>query len=336
MPDSFNGNGNKAIGPLSAQSAMEYLMTYGWAILIIAIVLLAMFQLGLFSSLQLAPKIPPGSCQVVRPNGPGNNQFITLEGTCNKYLPQFVAEFNGKDSNITANLSLLKFVNTGTFTVSAWIMSRGYTGSEQNVVSLGNDGCYVSYYNGTNDTGVILLDAPGAPGAISSSTYPTNVFKAAACIYNTTYEGSQWEFVTAPFNSSNYNHWFFLVETYNGNSLQLYINGKLANSTVAPGFMITPKNYISIGSIYTTIDPGVRLWYNGSIANVQIYNSSFSLSQVQQLYKEGIIGAPADLYNLVSWIPLDGNAADYGGNGANGKSLNSTYTNAWVSNYTVP
>jgi len=33
-----------------AQSAMEYLMTYGWAILIIAIVLAALFSLGIFSS----------------------------------------------------------------------------------------------------------------------------------------------------------------------------------------------------------------------------------------------------------------------------------------------
>lgn len=33
-----------------AQSAMEYLMTYGWAILIIAIVLAAMFTLGIFKS----------------------------------------------------------------------------------------------------------------------------------------------------------------------------------------------------------------------------------------------------------------------------------------------
>ncbi|MGC9156910.1 MAG: hypothetical protein ACP5GD_01845 [Candidatus Micrarchaeia archaeon] len=33
-----------------AQSAMEYLMTYGWAILIIAVVLGALFSLGVFSS----------------------------------------------------------------------------------------------------------------------------------------------------------------------------------------------------------------------------------------------------------------------------------------------
>ncbi len=36
-------------GRFKAQSAMEYLMTYGWAILIIAIVLGALFSLGVFS-----------------------------------------------------------------------------------------------------------------------------------------------------------------------------------------------------------------------------------------------------------------------------------------------
>ncbi len=35
------------------QSAMEYLMTYGWAILIIAIVLIALFSLGVFSNANL-------------------------------------------------------------------------------------------------------------------------------------------------------------------------------------------------------------------------------------------------------------------------------------------
>src|SRR5208283_1513151 len=35
---------------LRAQSALEYLMTYGWAILIIGVVLGALFSLGIFSS----------------------------------------------------------------------------------------------------------------------------------------------------------------------------------------------------------------------------------------------------------------------------------------------
>jgi hypothetical protein len=38
---------------LKAQSAMEYLMTYGWAILIIAVVLGSLFALGIFNSSSL-------------------------------------------------------------------------------------------------------------------------------------------------------------------------------------------------------------------------------------------------------------------------------------------
>jgi hypothetical protein len=37
------------------QSAMEYLMTYGWAILIIAVVLTVLFSLGVFSGANLLP-----------------------------------------------------------------------------------------------------------------------------------------------------------------------------------------------------------------------------------------------------------------------------------------
>ncbi len=41
---------------MKAQSAMEYLMTYGWAILIIAVVLAALFELGVFNGSNLAPQ----------------------------------------------------------------------------------------------------------------------------------------------------------------------------------------------------------------------------------------------------------------------------------------
>ena len=36
---------------LHSQSAMEYLMTYGWAILIIAVMLAALYSLGVFNGL---------------------------------------------------------------------------------------------------------------------------------------------------------------------------------------------------------------------------------------------------------------------------------------------
>ncbi len=103
-----------------AQSAMEYLMTYGWAILIIAVVLGALFSLGIFNSATLAPKAPPGACQVFRPNGPGTTSVITLEGVCNGELPQYAANLNG-NSYITISSSVRPGGSGTQFSVFAWV-----------------------------------------------------------------------------------------------------------------------------------------------------------------------------------------------------------------------
>ncbi len=41
---------------MKSQAAMEYLMTYGWAILVIAVVLAALYSLGIFNPNTFAPK----------------------------------------------------------------------------------------------------------------------------------------------------------------------------------------------------------------------------------------------------------------------------------------
>ena len=86
-----------------AQSAMEYLMTYGWAILIISVVLAVLFSLGVTNPLFLAPKASPGSCHVFRPDGQGSSYDINLLGVCNGEIPEYVAQFNGKSSYIGLN-----------------------------------------------------------------------------------------------------------------------------------------------------------------------------------------------------------------------------------------
>ena len=116
-----------AMAIVKSQSAMEYLMTYGWAILIIAVVLGALFELGFFNSANLAPKLSPGGCQVYRPQGPGTTAFEGLEGTCNNQLPQYVAQLNGVSGYLNGS---------GAFafplSASAWIYptSYGFSGYE--------------------------------------------------------------------------------------------------------------------------------------------------------------------------------------------------------------
>ncbi len=316
---------------MKLQSAMEYLMTYGWAILIIAVVLAALFELGVFNALSLVPHASPGSCQVYRPEGPATTAYMSLSGECNGYLPQFVAKFNGESTNISAPVSSLELMNKGQFAVSAWINTYAPTGTEQLPVSIGSDVCYTSYYSGPNDTGVILIAAPGYPASAPSSSQP-DYFKAAACIYNTTYKGSQWEWVTTSFTKGNYSKWIFVATTYNGTYLDLYIDGKLVNETLAPGTLLVPTGYISLGNMYSPIYSGSRFWYNGSISNVQIYNESISAQDVAYLYNGGIGEPPIALNKLALWIPLNGNADDYSGNTYGNIFYNGSYF-GWIDNY---
>lgn len=107
------------------QSAMEYLMTYGWAILIIAVVLGVLYYLGIFNGANFAPKLPPGSCQVARPDGPDTTQNINTEGECWGGLPQYVVQFSPTSPNVIVGNSLITG-NQATFVV--WFDEYGSSG----------------------------------------------------------------------------------------------------------------------------------------------------------------------------------------------------------------
>jgi len=102
--------------PSKAQSALEYLMTYGWAIIIIAVVLVALVNLGVFTP--SPPTAIPGSCQVVR-----TTQGTELLGVCGA-LPNYVAQFNGY--NTRSNMTLSNFNFPGLpFTITFWTKFYG-------------------------------------------------------------------------------------------------------------------------------------------------------------------------------------------------------------------
>jgi hypothetical protein len=285
-----------------AQSAMEYLMTYGWAILIIAVVLGALFQLGVFNANNFAPKAPPGACQVFRPNGPGTTSFINLEGVCSGELPQYAGVFNGQSSYVSIPYNPL-LVPSNKITVVAWINPTGPIASYPTIVSATNGAytlqeCESGEVNGASITFWINSNGNGNTcGSIANAKY---------------------------------NQWYMTAITYDGATANQYQNGVLVYSQ---SFATTMS---STSPIYVGGYPNVGNRWNGSIANVQIYNTSLSANEIQALYLEGIGGAPIDLQNLVGWWPLNGNANDYSGNGNNGQATAVTYTSSWTSGYTPP
>ena len=82
---------------MKGQSAMEYLMTYGWAILIIAIVLVALFELGIFGGSTLPTACVAQSGFVCsNPSFVGANIIVTV----------------GQSSGQTYSSAVLSFVNS--------------------------------------------------------------------------------------------------------------------------------------------------------------------------------------------------------------------------------
>jgi hypothetical protein len=293
---------------MELQSAMEYLTTYGWAILIIIIVIVALFELNLFNPNTYAPKAAPGACSVTR------NRFgATLSGTCISEIPNFVAQFGGAAGG-GINAGILPVFST--VTVTAWVLGGTQAATNpagstfHDIVSDGPD----EY--GTSRGGAYTL--LGGEGKTNEFGFGVNTLNGVYITPTSVYQSGTW---------------YFVVGTYSGANVCLYVNGVPKGCGYASG-VFGATTALGIGTDIVGGTPN-RL-YIGSIANVQIYNTSLSSNSIQALYMEGIGGAPINLQNLAGWWPLNDNANDYSGNENNGAATSVFYTASWVNGYTQP
>jgi hypothetical protein len=287
--------------PRKAQSAMEYLMTYGWAILIIAVVLGALFSLGVFNATNFAPKAPAGSCKLFR-----STAITSLEGECASLIPQSVAQFNGQNSFIITGTTGFP-VGSSPRSAFAWIrVNKVPTGSSIGVmmdygstIPVGYSGLYIT-------SGDLLT------------------FTAYSVGFSTTFTPAV-------------NTWYFVGYTYaGGTNVIVYDSGQSQTGTIQTLNTVIPGSDPSdIGRASNNYN-NLADSFNGTIANVQLYNTSLDSSQVQGLYMEGIGGDPIDIKNLVGWWPLNGDTIDYSGNMDNGAPNNVIFTSSWTSGYNPP
>jgi hypothetical protein len=212
---------------LKSQAAMEYLMTYGWSILIIAVVLGSLAYLGVFNPNTYAPRASPGSCKVFKVGG-----NINLEGICNGELPQYVALFNGVNSQI--NMPNIVAINpTQAITISVWVnLASLVTGG---IVEKGINAQYQLYLAGGS-----------------------NMFSA---VYASSLAYCQFQ-ATAPLNS-----WHQYVMTYDGANIITYTDGALQNKCPLNGQITTTANPLNIGNIGAIISGDIAdvQLYNSSL-----------------------------------------------------------------------
>ena len=287
---------------ISAQSAMEYLMTYGWAILIISIVLGVLYYLGLFSGISGSPRLPPGSCSIFRPNGPGTSFDANLQGMCSGELPEYVAEFSG-----SSNVSVGTFnfpTGSSSVTVTAWVYFTSTTGNPT-IFSYGTNTVseQMFLWIDTSSNDVLKVSSPGHAESSTLSVQPDT-----------------WSFVAFSRQAGLEGTIYLDSNSYTGGGL--------------PAFALTlpPTDPADIGKKSN----GGLGYFIGQIANVQLYNTSLSANEIQAIYLEGIGGAPVSPAYNVGWWPLNGNLNDYSGNGNTGGATNVMYTGAWTSGYTPP
>jgi hypothetical protein len=286
------------------QSAMEYLMTYGWAILIIAVVLGVLFQLGVFSSSSFSVRAPPGGCQVFRPSGPWTTKNANLVGVCTGQLPQYVATI-GSSSQITIPAQA-SYLRPQSLSMSAWV--------------------YISPNNACFSTCTLNFFSFGSVRIFKDSDQCTT----GQSLSNIEFGFEVWNGLPSPpYDGYNFNdvcgnnagRWYNLIGIFSSSTggSQLYIDGVQATSQS----IVPPLNYGGATTAIVSAGSGGLF----QIANIQFYNATLDLNQAKALYRGGIGGAPVNLQNLIGWWPLNGDSKDYSGNGNNGAATGVSFAN---------
>ncbi|MCL5239338.1 MAG: LamG domain-containing protein, partial [Candidatus Marsarchaeota archaeon] len=257
-----------------------------------------------------APKAPPGACQVYRPEGPGTTTNINIEGICSGELPQYVADFKSVYNSGGGYIDLGTNPNTGpvknSWTLVYWISFSSLPPTSSN---------YGFPFNNNRN-----------PNWIDTKVfYPSTLGYEIYNVSNSAYHGCTGFAVST-------NTWYQQALVINETSLQVMEYGDGAVYSPCTATLAGAYSYYSNGPFYIS-----NPYINGSIANVQIYNTSLTANEIQYLYTEGIGGAPVNLQQIVGWWPLNGNVNDYSGNSNNGKVAGIvTYAGQWDTGYAAP
>jgi hypothetical protein len=225
---------------------------------------------------------------------------ISLEGLCTGRTPKFVAVFNGASYIEEGNMN---FFGSKDFAASFWVQIQKPVTTSNGIVDEGSKSSPKGWYfwsSGNtcgNGQGVIFNAKPGD------------------ICYG--WGDSGWHFVVGVYNTSNSREY-------------LYVDGVLIKSTKGSGPALTYPLVIGAESNFKNM-------FSGSIANIQVYNSSLDQAMVQAMYREGIGGAPIRLLNLLAWWPLNGDSVDYSGNSnSQTKIVGVGFSSSWANGYTSP
>ncbi len=118
-------------------------------------------------------------------------------------------------------------------------------------------------------------------------------------------------------NALTQNEWYYLVGTYDGSNIKIYVDGSVAKSIPKSGNLSSSLDPVVIGRRTLTDDR----FYNGLIDEARIYNRALSEDEVLQHY-QGVYQNESGLVSHWKFDDVNITAFDNSGNGNNGVLVN--------------
>jgi len=153
--------------------------------------------------------------------------------------------FNGTNARVDIPDAAALHLTTG-MTLEAWVNPSAAGNGWQDVIYKGNDNYYLESSSTPNN-------APVAGATVGSAD--VGAFSSAPLVTNS---------------------WTFLTETYDGTTIQLYVNGVQVAGLAQSGSLVTSTNPLQIGG-----DSIFGQFFQGLIDNVRIYNRALTAAQIQ-------------------------------------------------------
>ena len=201
--------------------------------------------------------------------------------------------FDGFDDSINIESSETLRFTSSSFTIACWVKIDGSTGDHQVILSQsrsifpGPYFCLELQPNGhTPQCAVLILPETGT------------------CQYSVSN------------NNIQFGEWVYLVGTYDGSTIKIYVNGVLTGAIEKEGTLNSEELPIRIGSHYII---GEENWFKGTIDEVMLYNRALDAEEIKAHAQDSIRvtnllpGQKVELYDNAGYIK----AYDFVGEGEN-------------------
>jgi len=204
-------------------------------------------------------------CSAKDLSGNGNDGIIygakCVNGKFGKAL-----RFDGVDDYVDCGNRLI--YNLETFSLVAWVKDVTDINQHQAVITKGE---------GTTMSFNLMIYRNG------HAYYP----RKAVVVFN---DGSSYFDVASTTDIGGETGWFFLVGTYDGSALKIYVNGVEENSRSTTATPATTSEKLIIGA--RDNEGTLECYMNGIIDEVRIYNRALSEEEIRALYERGVAPRP--------------------------------------------